>query len=80
MNPENIAKSKEISDKVVIVSTVIYNPDLESDRIRSGLALDTLKNAGELGYEMILINNGVSDELYKDLQKYGAKIYSPANN
>lgn len=75
MVSKNYSKTRNISEKVAIVTTTLYNPDLESDILRSELAKSTVRQATNLGYEMIIVDSGSSDELLKDLERYGAKIF-----
>ncbi len=76
MVSKNYSKTRSISEKVAIATTTLYNPDLESDILRSEIAKSTVRRATNLGYEIIIVDSGSSDELLKDFERYGAKIFS----
>lgn len=76
MVSKNYSKIRNISEKVVIATTTSYNPDLESDILRSEIAKSTIRQATSFGYELILVDGGSSDELLKDFERYGAKIFA----
>jgi len=75
MVSKNYSKIRSISEKVAIATTTLYNPDLESDALRSELAKSTVRHATNLGYEIIIVDSGSSDKLLKDFERYGAKVF-----
>jgi len=65
----------QYSTETCIATTTLYNPDSENDRVRSNLALETLRKALDLGYQVILVDGGSSDELLKEFERYGASVH-----
>ena len=59
---------------VVIVTTTLYNSKLERDRPE--LAKETIKNASELGYEIIVFDGGSTNIFLKEIKQLGANVYS----
>lgn len=62
------------SDKVVIVTTTKYTSK-KGDIVRARLAEKTIRHATELGYEILVLDGGSSDDLLKSFEKDGARIY-----
>ncbi len=69
-------KIKEIADKIAVATTTWYNPNSESDNIRSRLAENSIRIGVDSGYFMIVVDGGSSDELLTKFEKYGAEVYS----
>lgn len=65
----------DISDKVAIAVASYYPGNSESDRIRADLAIKALQKASDLYYTTIIVDEGSTDEILKDFEKYGAKLY-----
>lgn len=74
-NRLNVNESKKISDKIAIATTTWYNPDLESDIIRADSAKKSVRTAIDLGYIVVVVDGGSSDELLREFERYGAKVY-----
>lgn len=68
-------RAKELSDKVVIATTTFYKPDLESDIFRAESAKGMIRSATDLGYRVVVVDGGSSDELLKEFEVYGANVY-----
>ena len=69
---------REISDKIAIATTTFYNPNNENDIYRASLAKNAVRKATELGYEAIVVDGGSSDELLRELERYGARLHKEA--
>lgn len=65
---------REIAERTAIATSTLYNPDLESDQYRGGLAKETVRKAVDLGYEIIVVDGGSPDELLKEFERFGAKV------
>ena len=66
--------AKELAKQTVIITTTWYNPNSKVDVVRSKLALITLKTAMELGYTVIVVDSGSSDEFLQEMEQYGVTI------
>lgn len=66
---------KDLIDKTVIAVTTLYNLSKDSDKIRSELSKKTIKKAVDLGYEIIIIDEGSPNELISKFKDLGAKVY-----
>lgn len=66
---------KELSDKLAIATTTFYKPNSEIDGLRAEITKNTIRIATELGYEIVVVDGGSSDELLKEFEKLGARIY-----
>ena len=64
----------EISDKIVIATTTLYRSSLENDLVRAEIAKETITNAKELGYKIIVVDGGSSAELLRDFERLGAEV------
>ena len=62
-------------DKTLVVTTTYYNPDVESDVFRSNLAKRGIKSATDLGYKVIIVDNGSSNEFLKYIENCGAILH-----
>ena len=62
------------SEQVAIATTTFYNPDLEISRYRVALAKNTIKSAIDLGYSVVVVDAGSSDDFLGAIEGYGAKI------
>lgn len=67
---------RNISNKVAVAITTFYNPNDENDIYRASLAKSVVRKATDLGYEVILVDGGSSDELLKEFEQYGARLYT----
>lgn len=67
--------SRRVPYKAVIATTTSYNPDMESDIYRAGFAKNSIRTATDLGYEVVVVDGGSSDEFLSELEKYSARIY-----
>ena len=65
----------KVSEYISMVTTTFYNPDIESDRIRLGLADKTMMDARRRGMEVICVDGGSSDEFLKKLGSYGVRVF-----
>ncbi|MBM3199818.1 glycosyltransferase [Candidatus Woesearchaeota archaeon] len=74
MTLKNVSQSRSLSDKIVIATSTLYNPDLESDILRSEIAKNTIRQSTSLGYETIIVDCGSHDKLLKEFERYGAKV------
>jgi hypothetical protein len=70
----------DISDKVVIATTTFYNPDSEIDRHRAGNARNTVRNATEAGYTIVVVDGGSSDEFLREIECLGAQLHMEAGS
>ncbi|MBL7148070.1 MAG: glycosyltransferase [Nanoarchaeota archaeon] len=70
------SKIRELSDKITIATTTFYNPNLEDDIHRAKIAKNSIRTANNLGYEIVIVDGGSSEELLKEFEKYGARVYS----
>lgn len=70
---------REIARKVAIATTTWYKPDSESDNIRVRSAKNFVRNAADSGYEIAVVDSGSSDELLKEFERYGARVYIQLN-
>ncbi|MDO8657511.1 MAG: hypothetical protein Q7K55_02125 [Candidatus Levybacteria bacterium] len=66
---------KDLIDKTVIVITTSYNLNKDSDKIRAELSKKTIKKAHDLGYEIIIVDEGSPGGLIKTYRDFGAKVY-----
>ena len=69
-----MGKKTNMPEQVAIATTTFYNPDSEISNHRTALAKSTIKNAVGLGYEVIIVDGGSSNEFLKAIEKYGARI------
>lgn len=65
--------NKNIND-IVLATTTLYKPDNKSDVVRSKLATESIKEATSIGYSIIVVDSGSSDELLREFENYGANI------
>ena len=70
---------REISDKIAMATTTFYNPNNENDVYRSALAKNVVREATELGYAVIVVDGGSSDELLREFERYGARVYTESS-
>lgn len=63
-----------IASKVAIATTTFYNPDSESDAVRADIAKNFVMRASEIGYSIVVVDGGSSDELLREFEGYGAKV------
>lgn len=66
---------KDLIDRTVIAITTLYNLSKNSDKIRAELTKKTIKKAYDLGYEIIIVDEGSPDELINKYRDSGAKVY-----
>ncbi|MFH1637021.1 MAG: hypothetical protein ABIB71_01185, partial [Candidatus Woesearchaeota archaeon] len=71
-----MGKNHMLASKVAIATTTWYRPDVESDVLRSKLAKKTIRKAIGLGYDVVVVDGGSSEEFLKELEGYGAKVYA----
>ena len=65
----------KVSEYISMVTTTFYNPDIESDRIRLGLADKTMMDARERGMEVVCVDGGSPYEFLRKLENYGVRIF-----
>ncbi|MFA5887126.1 MAG: hypothetical protein WC852_00220 [Candidatus Nanoarchaeia archaeon] len=58
-----------------IATTTFYKPGSENDAMRAEIAKKTVRNAADLGYPIVIVDGGSSDELLKEFQSYGQNVY-----
>ncbi len=66
---------RNISDRIAIATTTLYNPNNETDTYRAKLAKKAVRTAFDLGYKVIIVDSGSSDELLREFEKYGATVH-----
>jgi glycosyltransferase involved in cell wall biosynthesis len=67
---------RELSGKTAIATATFYNPDIESDVYRAGFAKNAIRKATDLGYAVVVVDGGSPEELLKELEEYGALLFS----
>lgn len=70
-----IPDQKEISDKVAIATTTFYNPDSQSDTVRAEIAKKLVRTATDMGYRIVIVDGGSSQELLREFEGYGGIVY-----
>ena len=66
---------KSLAENATITTSTFYRPDVEGDRIRSKLAIETVRSAVDGGYSVVVVDEGSSDEVCGELKKYGAHLF-----
>jgi len=74
MNKIN-SKYKDFAEKTVIATTTFYKPGSESDKVRAELSRRFVKRATDLGYDVMIVDGGSAEELLKEYERYGAKVF-----
>ncbi len=62
------------SSNIIIATATFYTGQTESEKVRSALALDTIKKAVELGYPILVLDGGSSDDLVMSFEAAGATV------
>ena len=65
----------KVNEYISMTTTTLYNPDIESDRIRLGLADKTMMDARERGMEVVCVDGGSPYEFLRKLENYGVRIF-----
>ncbi len=63
-----------LGEKIIIATTTFYNSSSESDKLRAGIAKRTFETAIRLGYQIIAVDGGSSQELIGEFEKIGVKV------
>jgi glycosyltransferase involved in cell wall biosynthesis len=63
------------AEKIVLVTSTRYRSDSLSDTIRSELALSLVKQAKELNYSVIIVDDNSPEPLIKEFQTNNAQVY-----
>lgn len=58
-----------------IATTTFYKPGSENDAMRAELAKKTVRNAAALGYHIVIVDGGSSDEFLKEISSYGLDVH-----
>ncbi|MBU2638681.1 MAG: hypothetical protein KJ955_06935 [Nanoarchaeota archaeon] len=58
-----------------IATTTFYKPGSENDAMRAELAKSTIRKATDLGYGVVVVDGGSSDELLREFERYGAQVF-----
>jgi len=65
-----------LGEKIIIATATLYNSSSESDNIRAEIAKKTFETAVRLGYQIIAVDGGSSQELIEEFEKIGVKVFS----
>ena len=68
-------EKQEIYDNTAIATTTFYKPNSEIGLNRQILAEKMIKNATNLGYAIIVVDGGSSEEFLRKIERYGAKVF-----
>ncbi|HLC88865.1 MAG TPA: hypothetical protein VJG49_02400 [Candidatus Nanoarchaeia archaeon] len=68
--------NRELAEQAAIITTTWYNPDSEVEVVRSRLALDMLRAAADLGYGVVVVDSGSSQEFVREIERYGVTVIS----
>ncbi len=64
-----------INKCVSMATTTLYNPSIESDRIRLKLAEKAMMDARKRGLEVACVDGGSPEEFLKNLRSYGVRVF-----
>lgn len=62
------------NERIAIATSTFYNPKDEIDRSRMNLAINTVREARDLGYQVVVVDGGSSNEFLDQLSRFGAHI------
>ena len=65
---------KDIPEKITIATTTLYNPNNPSDMIRTEIAKKLIRSSTGLGYKIVVVDGGSSDEILEEFEKSGALV------
>lgn len=58
-----------------IATTTFYRPGSENDAMRAELAKNTIRTAAYMGYHVVVVDGGSSDEFLKEISSYGLEVH-----
>ncbi len=68
-------ENNSLEDKVVLITTTLYNPNCKSDMVRAELAKRTFNEALNFNYEILAVDGGSSKEFLDEIENKKVKIF-----
>ena len=61
-------------ENIAIATTTFYKPEQKVGQLRMKLARESVREATDLGYKIVVVDGGSSDEFLREIERYGAVV------
>jgi len=68
-----------MNENITILTTTFYKEGSFRDTIRKKLAIQMIKNARNMNFEVFVVDGGSEKNFFKTIQNFGAKIFVQKN-